>query len=109
MGLTVAVLVVVLVGAGILLVGRDDLHATGPEGAIEVLELVVVDVNLTKGDLDVVLRDAPRGLCGLDKLAQGSLELGGELRIVLGLLTRCHGLPLDCSRCTDVAYITLNA
>ena len=71
----VAVLVIVLARTGTLFVGRDDLHAAGPEGAIEVLELVVVHVNLSEGDLDVVLRDAPRRLGGLDKLAQGPLEI----------------------------------
>ena len=97
----VAIVIVIVVArhldirVRVAVVVREDLDATGTKGPVEILELVIIHVDVTKSDLNLILADGTDALGAIDKLTKHPLEIGGELGFLLCLLTRCHGLPLD--------------
>ena len=81
-------------GRKVALTLGDDIDALGTNGIVDIGELVSVHVNLTQGDLNVVLADATR--CGglAHQLLDNLSELVGKLDVGV-LLLGCHLFPFD--------------
>ena len=98
-----AVVVEVIVGDVIIVDGEVDargvraahLDPLGAQGVVEVGELVGVHVNVTDGNLDVVLGDARAALGAAHEVGDHLGQLVGELDLFLGLLGSSHVSPID--------------
>ena len=75
---------------------RGDLDPLGAQRVIEIGELVPVHVDVTDGNLDVVLGHAPAGLGrGAHQPVDHASQLVGELDVVLRLLCSSQVIPFD--------------
>ena len=101
----IGIVIVGVVATGPVFRGHD-VYALVTESTVEILELIVVNINLAQGNLDVVLADASHGLGRLDQLAKRALELRGQLRIVLCSILACHVVPLDVAPMHRCCYST---
>jgi hypothetical protein len=78
------------------LAGRSDLDALGAQRVVEVGELVTVHVDVTDGNLDVVLGHASARLGRrAHQPIDNASQLVGELDVVLRLLCSSQVFPFD--------------